>query len=69
MQQVKYFLLVSYWRDQIESGELEGTYATRDVEKCIGLQKMQMKNVKEKDGLLSLDKDGSLILIFFGETT
>jgi hypothetical protein len=28
-----------------------------------------MKNVKEKDGLLSLDKDGSLILIFFGETT
>lgn len=63
MQQVKYFLLVSYWSDQIQSGELEGTYATRDVEKCIGLQKMQMKNVKEKEGLGSLDKGDNLILI------
>lgn len=60
---MKYFLLVSYWTDQIQSGELEGTYATRDVEKCIGLQKVQMKNVKEKDGLGSLDKDDKLILI------
>jgi hypothetical protein len=53
MQQVKYFLLVSYYSDHIQSGELEGTYATRDVANCVGLQKMQMKNVKEK----GLDKD------------
>jgi len=61
---VKYFLLASYWSDQIQSGELDGKYTTRDVEKCIGLQKMQMKNVKEKDGVESLDKDGNLINLF-----
>ena len=67
---MNYFLLVSYWSAQIQPGELEGTYTTRDVEKCIGLQKAQMKNVKEKDGLGSLDKDDKLILIsLLRETT
>jgi len=57
---VKYFYLVPYWSDQIQSGELKGTYTTRDVQKCIGLQKMQMKNIKEKGGLGSLDKDDNI---------
>ena len=60
-------LFVDSWSDQIQNGELEGTYATRDVEKCIGLQKMPMKGVKEKDGLGSIDKDDNLILINFLE--
>jgi hypothetical protein len=60
MQQMKYFHLVSYWSDQIQYGELKRTYTTRDGEKCTGLQKMQTKNVKEKDSLGSLDKDDNI---------